>query len=79
MEGSVSRVCVQQFADCENRLIDDIEEAIEQAADYLPDATSWWAQQEQGPRTIDTLIGMIVVAAKKYRRRVELLQKATQG
>ena len=68
---SVSRVYAENFDESENRLIQDIEEAIEQAADCLPDASSWWAQQEHGPRTIDTLIGMIVVAAKEYRNRAK--------
>ena len=44
----------------------DIEEAIEQAADCLHDATTWWAKEDKGPRTIDTLIGMIVLSAKEY-------------
>ena len=28
-------------------------------------------REEKGPRTIDTLIGMIVVAAKEYKNRVD--------
>jgi hypothetical protein len=61
-----------EFDEAEYRLRQDVEEAIEQAADCLHDATSWWAKEEKGPRTIDTLIGMIVVAAKEYRRTLEV-------
>lgn len=52
---------------------EDVEqqETIEQAADCLHDAPSWWATEEKGPRTIDTLIGMIVVAAKDYKNRLD--------
>lgn len=57
------------FDEAEYRLRQDIEEAIEQAADCLHDATSWWNKEEKGPRTIDTLIGMIVLAAKRYSQR----------
>lgn len=60
-----------EFDEAEWRLRQDIEEAIEQAADCLHDATSWWATEEKGPRTIDTLIGMIVLAAKEYRNRLD--------
>lgn len=48
------------------RLRQDIEEAIEQAADCVHDAPQWWAKEDQGPRTIDTLISMIVMAAERY-------------
>lgn len=60
-----------EFDEAEWRLRQDIEEAIEQAADCLHDAPSWWATEEKGPRTIDTLIGMIVVAAKDYKNRLD--------
>jgi len=60
-----------EFDEAEYRLRQDIEEAIEQAADCLHDAPSWWAREDKGPRTIDTLIGMIVVAAKEYRNRLD--------
>lgn len=60
-----------EFDEAEWRLRQDIEEAIEQAADCLHDAPSWWAKEEKGPRTIDTLIGMIVLAAKEYRNRLD--------
>lgn len=57
--------------DAENLLRQQIEDAIEQAADCLRDATSWWSEEYQGPRTIDTLVGMIVVAAKKYANEIK--------
>jgi hypothetical protein len=60
-----------EFDDAEYRLRQDIEEAIEQASDCLADSTMWWAKEEKGPRTIETLIGMIVVAAKQYRATLE--------
>jgi len=50
----------------------DIEEALEDAAECVHDATQWWwAPEDQGPRTIDTLIGMLVIAAKKYRKATQ--------
>lgn len=64
---------VNQFAneidEAEYRLRQDIEEAIESATDCIHDATQWWAKEVKGPRTIDTLIGMIVVAAKQYAEK----------
>lgn len=60
-----------EFDESELRLRQDIEEAIEQAADCLHDAPSWWSREEKGPRTIDTLVGMIVLAAKDYRNRLD--------
>lgn len=54
--------------EAELRLRQDIEEAIEQAADCLHSAPDWWSA-EHNPRTIDTLIGMIVVAAKAYSKK----------
>lgn len=68
-----------EFDEAEYRLRQDIEEAIEQAADCLHDAPSWWAKEEKGPRTIDTLIGMIVVAAKEYRRTLEVQRIPQRG
>jgi len=59
-----------EFDEAELRLRQDIEEAIEQAADCIHDSTQWWAVEEKGPRTIDTLIGMIVLAAKDYKNRL---------
>ena len=59
-----------EFDETEWRLRQDIEEAIEQAADCIHDSTQWWYVEEKGPRTIDTLIGMIVVAAKDYKNRL---------
>ena len=60
-----------EFDEAEWRLRQDIEEAIEQAADCIHDSTQWWAVEDKGPRTIDTLIGMIVVAAKDYKNRLD--------
>lgn len=54
----------------ETVLRSEIESVIEEGAGILHDATSWWADETQGPRLIDTLCGMIVVAAKKYAREV---------
>jgi len=60
-----------EFDEAEWRLRQDIEEAIEQAADGIHDSTQWWAKEEKGPRTIDTLIGMIALAAKEYKNRLD--------
>ncbi len=57
--------------DPELRLRQDIEEAIEQAADCLRDANEWWSVEYSGPRTIDTLVGMIVVAAKAWKYKLD--------
>jgi len=54
----------------ELRLRQDIEEAIEQAADCLHNAKEWWSVEYSGPRTIDTLVGMIVIAAKAYEEKL---------
>jgi hypothetical protein len=61
-----------EFDEAEHRLRQDIEEALEVASECLADSTLWWQREEKGPRTIDTLIGMIVVAAKEYRRTLEV-------
>jgi hypothetical protein len=42
-----------------------IENVIEQAADSCHDATLWWQAEEKGPRIIDTLVSMIVIAIEK--------------
>jgi hypothetical protein len=60
-----------EFDEAELRLRQDIEEAIEQAADCLHDATEWWSVEYSGPRTIDTLIGMIVIAAKAWKYKLD--------
>jgi hypothetical protein len=60
-----------EFDEAEYWLRQDIEEAIEQAADCLADSTMWWNKEEKGPRMIETLICMIVLAAKKYRNRLD--------
>jgi hypothetical protein len=61
-----------EFDEVELRLRQDIEEALEMASECLHDSTLWWRREEQGgPRTIETLIGMIVVAAKQYRQTLE--------
>ena len=57
--------------DPELRLRQDIEEAIEQAANCLHDAKEWWSVEYSGPRTIDTLIGMIVVAANAWKHKLD--------
>jgi len=58
-----------EFDEAEYRLRQDIEAAIESASDCLHDSKEWWAHEYSGPRTIDTLIGLIVVAAKSYERK----------
>lgn len=62
---------LDKFDEAEMRLRQDIEEALEQAAECLHDATEWWRREDKGPRTVDTLIGMIVVAAKEYRNALD--------
>jgi hypothetical protein len=59
--------------DPELRLRQDIEEAIEQAANCLHDAKEWWSVEYSGPRTIDTLVGMIVVAAKAWKYKLDAM------
>jgi cytochrome P450 len=54
-----------EFDEAEWRLRQDIEAAIEQAADCIHDSTQWWATNNR-----HTLIGMIVVAAKDYKNRL---------
>ena len=58
--------------EAEHRLRQDIEEAIEQAADLNDIATAWWYP---GDRHIDALIDKIVVAAKEYKSQEVLLYK----
>ena len=70
---------MSESAEAECRLRKDIEEAIEEAADCMCDATEWWAKEESGPRTIDTLIGMIVVAAKQYQKALEVQRIPQRG
>lgn len=60
-----------EFDEAEWRLRQDIEESIEKAADCLHDAPSWWAKEEKVPRTIDTLIGLIVLAENEYKNRLD--------
>lgn len=60
-----------EFDEAELRLRQDIEEALEMAAECLPDSTMWWNREEQGPGTIETLIGMIVLAAKEYKNSLD--------
>lgn len=68
-----------EFNEAEHRLRQDIEEAVEMATECLADSTLWWQREEKVPRTIDTLIGMIVVAAKKYRRTLEVQRIPQRG
>jgi hypothetical protein len=61
-----------EFDEAEHRFRQDVEEALEMAAECLPDSTLWWRREEQGPRTVETLIGMIVVAAKEYQKSLDV-------
>lgn len=60
-----------EFDEAEHRLRQDIEEAIEQASDCLRDSSEWWSPEYSGPRTIDTLVGMIVIAAKAWKYKLD--------
>ena len=60
-----------EFDEAELSLRQDIEAAIIQASDCVNDSTEWWAPEEKGPRLIETLIGMIVIAANEYRKRLD--------
>lgn len=60
-----------EITEAEHKLRQDIEEAIESAADSCHDSTLWWSQESQGPRLIETLITMIVFAARDYQKKVE--------
>lgn len=63
---------VPEFDEAELCLRQDVEEALEMASECLHDSTLWWRREEHGgPRTIETLIGMIVVAAKQYRQTLQ--------
>ena len=56
--------------DDELSLRQDIEDAIIQASDCVNDSTKWWDIEEKGPRLIETLVGMIVVAAKEHSKAI---------
>ena len=61
-----------EFDEAEHRLRQDIKEAIEQAADWLHDGTSFW---DPGDRLIDALIDEIVMVAKEYQNQEMLTYK----
>lgn len=55
-----------------------IENAIEQAADACHDASLWWQPEEKGPRTIDTLVSMIVLEIEKRTNQCATQQRCVK-
>jgi hypothetical protein len=60
-----------EFDEAEYRLRQDIEQALIDASESYHDSTMWWDEEKQGPRLIETLITLLVLAAKEYRNKLE--------
>lgn len=62
----------------EQQLRDQIERAVEDAADRVHDSTQWWSR-EDGARPIDKLGDAIVAAARQYHAKMRELEHKTEG
>ncbi len=70
-----SKVSITGSCEHEDKLRQDIEEAIERTVDDFNDATQWWSKPwfkaETGEPPINDLINRIVFSAKEYKNRVD--------